>query len=153
MSLPLPFRSPLSIVIDYFTNGDSSGEPLTTIPRRRFWGQCGSGSGGATEDVTRGIVGNGEQEGSSSSRNPVGVGTVTMEEAEDMVPLGEVPLDDVLGLAHGRGNSSSNVQQVAKWMEQIIPFSLLLFIVIVRRHWQGTVFLSCMLISPSNAPS
>ncbi|KAJ1387514.1 hypothetical protein SESBI_39918 [Sesbania bispinosa] len=117
---------------------------MTMIHRTRFRGQCGSGSGGATEDVTRGTVGNGEQEGSSSSRNPAGVGTVTMEEAEDMVPLGEVPLDDVLGLGHGRGNYSSGVQQVAKWMEQIIPFSLLLFIVIVRQHWKGFFVTTCV---------
>uniref|UniRef100_A0A0D9UX82 RING-type domain-containing protein n=1 Tax=Leersia perrieri TaxID=77586 RepID=A0A0D9UX82_9ORYZ len=42
----------------------------------------------------------------------------------------------------GRGDSSSSyqrydIQQVARWVEQILPFSLLLLVVFIRQHLQG----------------
>ena len=32
-----------------------------------------------------------------------------------------------------------DIQQVAKWIEQILPFSLLLLVVFIRQHLQGTI--------------
>jgi E3 ubiquitin-protein ligase RNFT1 len=46
----------------------------------------------------------------------------------------------------GRESSSSyqryDIQQVARWVEQILPFSLLLLVVFIRQHLQGVPHLS-----------
>ena len=62
--------------------------------------------------------------------------------AEERVPL--VSLDDgIVGARDSSSSSSSStyqrydIQQVAKWIEQILPFSLLLLIVFIRQHLQG----------------
>jgi hypothetical protein len=60
--------------------------------------------------------------------------------AEERVPL--VSLADVVG---GGTDSSYNhpridFQYIAKLVEQILPFSLLLLIVLIRQHFQGMFF-------------
>jgi hypothetical protein len=60
--------------------------------------------------------------------------------AEERVPL--VSLADVVG---GGTDSSYNhpridFQYIAKLVEQILPFSLLLLIVLIRQHFQGIFF-------------
>jgi E3 ubiquitin-protein ligase RNFT1 len=46
----------------------------------------------------------------------------------------------------GRESSSSyqryDIQQVARWVEQILPFSLLLLVVFIRQHLQGGALIS-----------
>lgn len=45
----------------------------------------------------------------------------------------------------GNGRDSSyqryDIQQVARWIEQILPFSLLLLVVFIRQHLQGTLLI------------
>lgn len=77
---------------------------------------------------------------------------------------GQVDGDAGNGLeSNGRDSSSYqryDIQQVAKWIEQILPFSLLLLVVFIRQHlqgittsvWIGTVML-IMLILASKALS
>jgi hypothetical protein len=65
--------------------------------------------------------------------------------AEERVPL--VSLADVVG---GGTDSSYNhpridFQYIAKLVEQILPFSLLLLIVLIRQHFQGMPFFFCLL--------
>lgn len=70
--------------------------------------------------------------------------------AEERVPL--VSLDE--GIGGGRDSSSSSsssstyqrydIQQIAKWIEQILPFSLLLLIVFIRQHLQGFFVTICI---------
>lgn len=47
------------------------------------------------------------------------------------------------GAAGGNGGGSSyqryDIQQVARWVEQILPFSLLLLVVFIRQHLQGVL--------------
>lgn len=48
------------------------------------------------------------------------------------------------GDSNGRDSSSStssqryDIQQAARWIEQVLPFSLLLLVVFIRQHLQGT---------------
>ena len=47
------------------------------------------------------------------------------------------------GGANGRDSSYQryDIQQAARWIEQVLPFSLLLLVVFIRQHLQGIVFL------------
>ncbi|KOM41013.1 hypothetical protein LR48_Vigan04g121100 [Vigna angularis] len=176
--MSFPFRSPLSLVMDYCTREDSA-EPVIIIPRTRPRFQVpaesaasvsASDSGdnvcGGAEEVAIRIIGAGEQESGSSpasSRSRAGEpgceeaavvgrsGMLSSEArrrmAEERVPL--VSLDD--GIGGGRDSSSSSstyqrydIQQVAKWIEQILPFSLLLLIVFIRQHLQGFFVTICI---------
>ncbi|BAT78982.1 hypothetical protein VIGAN_02176000 [Vigna angularis var. angularis] len=176
--MSFPFRSPLSLVMDYCTREDSA-EPVIIIPRTRPRFQVpaesaasvsASDSGdnvcGGAEEVAIRIIGAGEQEsGSSPSSSRSRAGEPGCEEAavvgrsgmlssearrrmaEERVPL--VSLDD--GIGGGRDSSSSSstyqrydIQQVAKWIEQILPFSLLLLIVFIRQHLQGFFVTICI---------
>ncbi|XP_047168909.1 E3 ubiquitin-protein ligase RNFT1-like [Vigna umbellata] len=176
--MSFPFRSPLSLVMDYCTREDSA-EPVIIIPRTRPRFQApaesaasvsASDSGdnvcGGAEEVAIRIIGAGEQEsGSSPSSSRSRAGEPGCEEAavvgrsgmlssearrrmaEERVPL--VSLDD--GIGGGRDSSSSSstyqrydIQQVAKWIEQILPFSLLLLIVFIRQHLQGFFVTICI---------
>ncbi|KAK7275908.1 hypothetical protein RIF29_17034 [Crotalaria pallida] len=53
--------------------------------------------------------------------------------------------------SNGRESSSYqryDIQQIAKWIEQILPFSLLLFVVFIRQHLQGffvTIWISAVM--------
>lgn len=38
-----------------------------------------------------------------------------------------------------------DIQQVARWIEQVLPFSLLLLVVFIRQHLQGTSFVTSFL--------
>ncbi|CAK8567751.1 unnamed protein product [Lathyrus sativus] len=111
-------------------------------------------SGSGYEEV---VIGNrGEGENSSSSRNWVeelscnevigGRGMVLSEEARRAIAAERVPLvslaDVVGGGGVGGGDSSSthsriDFQRIAKLVEQILPFSVLLLVVLIRQHLQG----------------
>lgn len=148
---------------------------------------AGGGGGDSDGEVAIRIGGGEQQEGSDSSssafRNRAGElnfhevisggrgGTLSEEArraiANERVPL--VSLADVVGggtTGGGRerdsSSSSSNYprldfQLIAKWVEQILPFSLLLLVVLIRQHLQGICFscvvLRSVLILPSNAPA
>ncbi|XP_076923923.1 uncharacterized protein LOC143586209 [Bidens hawaiensis] len=49
--------------------------------------------------------------------------------------------------------STSNIQNVAQWIEQILPFSLLLLVVLIRQHLQGffgTIWISAVLLKSND---
>ncbi|WVZ17945.1 hypothetical protein V8G54_005267 [Vigna mungo] len=179
--MSFPFRSPLSLVMDYCTREDSA-EPVIIIPRTRPRFQAptessasvsasdsGDNACGGAEEVAIRIIGAGEQEsGSSPSSSRSRAGEQGCEEAavvgrsgmlssearrrmaEERVPL--VSLDDEIGGGRDSSSSSStyqryDIQQVAKWIEQILPFSLLLLIVFIRQHLQGTASFWCVVWS------
>ncbi|KAL3025938.1 hypothetical protein AAZX31_04G205300 [Glycine max] len=175
--MSFPFRSPLSLVMDYCVREDSA-EPVIIIPRTRPRFQAHAESdaasasdsdenacNGAAEEVAIRIIGVGEQEsGSSPSSSRGRGGELGGEEAvvgrsgmlssrrrmaEERVPL--VSLDDgIVGARDSSSSSSSStyqrydIQQVAKWIEQILPFSLLLLIVFIRQHLQGFFVTICI---------
>ncbi|ESW08395.1 hypothetical protein PHAVU_009G041900 [Phaseolus vulgaris] len=178
LGMSFPFRSPLSLVMDYCTREDSA-EPVIIIPRTRPRFQApaesvasasasdsGDNACSGAEEVAIRIIGSGEQDSGSSPSSSrsrggepgceeaavVGRGGMLSSEArrrmaEERVPL--VSLDD--GIGGGRDSSSSSstyqrydIQQVAKWIEQILPFSLLLLIVFIRQHLQGFFVTICI---------
>lgn len=55
--------------------------------------------------------------------------------------------------SNGRGESSYqryDIQQFARWVEQILPFSLLLLVVFIRQHLQGIfILINILYIFPS----
>lgn len=60
-------------------------------------------------------------------------------------PAGSGRVDSVGVRSSGDDNSRdsyprNDIQQFAKWTEQVLPFSLLLLVVFIRQHLQGTAF-------------
>lgn len=54
----------------------------------------------------------------------------------------EGDLGSVSGSERDSAHQRYELQQVGRWIEQILPFSLLLLIVFIRQHLQG-IFCSC----------
>ncbi|CAM0879741.1 unnamed protein product [Alopecurus aequalis] len=89
-------------------------------------------AGGAPGEVSIRIVGAGEAAGPSSSEGIV--------EDEDAAARGAAHQSAPAAAAGGDSSSSYqryDIQQVARWVEQILPFSLLLLVVFIRQHLQG----------------
>ncbi|KAJ7965175.1 RING finger and transmembrane domain-containing protein [Quillaja saponaria] len=128
-----------------------------------------SGSSSSTGEVSIRIIGAGEQDdniGISSvsvpSQNQAGeVGYDENGMAGQRVPLvpssssaGNARVDEDAGNG-SEGNSSDSssyqrydIQQVARWIEQILPFLLLLLVVFIRQHLQGffvTIWISAVM--------
>ncbi|KAG8053349.1 hypothetical protein GUJ93_ZPchr0001g32079 [Zizania palustris] len=116
-------QAPLSALLEYsgVLRADPGGGPH----------QAGGGAG----EVSIRIVGSGEA-GASSERGEEGV----VEDDSDAAPVHSSTSATGGGDA-GRESSSSyqryDIQQVARWVEQILPFSLLLLVVFIRQHLQG----------------
>uniref|UniRef100_A0A5B6Z7G9 Putative RING finger and transmembrane domain-containing protein 1-like n=1 Tax=Davidia involucrata TaxID=16924 RepID=A0A5B6Z7G9_DAVIN len=109
-------------------------------------------SGG--EEVSIRIVGAGEQEciengGASAEQIPVpapsaaALGGEAVEGAS--LPSASVSTQGEFGSRNGVNNNINrdssyqryDIQQVAQWIEQVLPFSLLLLVVFIRQHLQG----------------
>ncbi|TVU21651.1 hypothetical protein EJB05_31301, partial [Eragrostis curvula] len=97
--------------------------------------QAGAGAG----EVSIRIVGSGDA-GASSERAE----EVIVEEEEEGHATRAQPAEPAPAASGGEGareSSSSyqryDIQQVARWVEQILPFSLLLLVVFIRQHLQG----------------
>lgn len=70
-----------------------------------------------------------------------GSGRVPLVNLNAEASSGQVDESVGSGLESNSGDSSSyqryDIQQAAKWVEQILPFSLLLLVVFIRQHLQG----------------
>ncbi|XP_062206731.1 uncharacterized protein LOC133883150 [Phragmites australis] len=122
-------QAPLSALLEY--SGILRPDPGGGLP------QAGAGAGGG--EVSIRIVRPGEV-GTSSEMGDDGV----VEEEGDAArahPAEPAPAPAAGGGEGGRESSSSyqryDIQQVARWVEQILPFSLLLLVVFIRQHLQG----------------
>ncbi|KAL5222912.1 hypothetical protein ABZP36_027625 [Zizania latifolia] len=118
-------QAPLSALLEYsgILRADPGGGPH----------QAGAGAGAG--EVSIRIVGSGEP-GASSERGEEG----GVEDEAESAPA--QPSTSVTGGGGGGRESSSSyqrydIQQVARWAEQILPFSLLLLVVFIRQHLQG----------------
>ena len=103
------------------------------------------GNGGATVPVQ------GEENGGSPGRVQSLddlAGTVSGVGSDERVPLVASSSPTHAGdTGNGAEDSSRDsayqrydIQQIARWIEQILPFSLLLLVVFIRQHLQGTNF-------------
>ncbi|CAN4126276.1 unnamed protein product [Withania somnifera] len=158
------FRSPLSTLLEYsgiLRTRSSNPESDSLVNRVDDAGASASpASAGGSGEVTIRIVGAGEQEhdrvGTTVLPSPA---VASLREADGQnealeSQLGDRGTGDVvsqqlngntdMGSTEGAGinNRESSyqrydIQQAARWIEQIIPFSLLLLIVFIRQHLQG----------------
>lgn len=132
------FRSPLSVLLEYSgivrarSNSDPDAETETLI-RNTPDSLASTGSSG---EVSIRIIGAADGGAESIGSEDVGVA--------ERVPV--VPPSSGRALENGQedGGVSSDsshqrydIQQVARWIEQILPFSLLLLVVFIRQHLQG----------------
>ena len=134
----------------------------------------GGGGGVDSAEVSIRIIGGGEQDDHSvSSRGrsgegeggeeAVGVdgGSLRMAALDDQPRIGEgvaeasgraplvSPSSSVsrTGIQDDSSSSQSyDIQQIAKWIEQILPFSILLLLVFIRQHLLGTAFALLLLL-------
>ncbi|GJN05698.1 hypothetical protein PR202_ga23351 [Eleusine coracana subsp. coracana] len=121
-------QAPLSALLEYsgILRPDPGGAP----------NQAGAGTG----EVSIRIVGSGEAGASSEGTEEMiveeqeGEGNTARAQSAEATPAAS-------GGEGGRESSSSyqryDIQQVARWVEQILPFSLLLLVVFIRQHLQG----------------
>ncbi|URE13896.1 zinc finger C3HC4 type family protein [Musa troglodytarum] len=93
-----------------------SGEPIATFSERR------GGDGGSDT-----VVGQSASSSSSASAS--------------VPPVGGRSMDADSNVTGGNNRDSTyqryDIQQIARWIEQILPFSLLLLVVFIRQHLQG----------------
>lgn len=130
------FESPLSVLLEHSgilparssRHHDTENESLNVTDSRT--------TTSSTQEVSIRIIGPDGSAESIGSEEEVGV--------VERVPVVTPPRGraDDNGLADGvSGDSSSqryDIQQVARWIEQILPFTLLLLVVFIRQHLQGT---------------
>lgn len=99
-----------------------------------------AGPGAGPGEVSIRIVAPGEA-GTSSERADEAIVEEEEEEGHAERARAAEPAPAAGGGEGGRESSSSyqryDIQQVARWVEQILPFSLLLLVVFIRQHLQG----------------
>lgn len=104
-------------------------------------GNSNSGNSSNSAEVSIRIIGDQDRAGGENGVNGVGLGV-----DESMVGA------DVNGNGAGSSTNDNNnnnretssyqrydIQQAARWIEQILPFSLLLLVVFIRQHLQGNL--------------
>ncbi|RZS20061.1 hypothetical protein BHM03_00052528 [Ensete ventricosum] len=111
--------------------GNSGGRGVSGESNPAFSERRGGGDGGSNSGV-------GEAASSSASSVSASIAAV------------DGPSTDAEATMTGGSNRDSSyqrydIQQVARWIEQILPFSLLLLVVFIRQHLQGNA--SCIFCS------
>ncbi|XP_052185109.1 uncharacterized protein LOC127796772 [Diospyros lotus] len=120
----------------------------------------GSGAASGSGEVSIRIIGREEQDGGGFDGSEEDVGQIAgvagprldRENGREGVGDGErispgesssAPEDGGDGAGGGGNRESSyqryDIQQVARWVEQVLPFSLLLLVVFIRQHLQGFI--------------
>lgn len=133
------FQSPVSTLLEYsgllrVRPDNPETEPLVADNfNSNVSGDSNSSTGEVSIRITE-VEDSGEGEGSGSVEEREGSGvdasTVPTVSAED---------DDDDAGSNNRDSAYQrfDIQQVARWIEQILPFSLLLLFVFIRQHLQG----------------
>ncbi|KAK4363533.1 hypothetical protein RND71_018774 [Anisodus tanguticus] len=109
------------------------------------------------------VATNEHAESSSSSNGEVSIRIIgadveddgSVEERGSGVDASTVPVSADEDAGNNRDSSYQrfDIQQVARWIEQILPFSLLLLFVFIRQHLQGTFLVVCVCFSLSRGLS
>ncbi|KAF7830844.1 E3 ubiquitin-protein ligase RNFT1-like [Senna tora] len=93
-----------------------------------------------------------EEDAEGSSGIMTGERVPLVSSSSSLAGSAQVDVDAGNGLESDTRDSSSyqryDIQQVAKWIEQILPFSLLLLVVFIRQHLQGffvTIWISAVM--------
>ncbi|KAM0865577.1 hypothetical protein ACQ4PT_043175 [Festuca glaucescens] len=118
-------QAPLSALLEY--SGILRAEPGPHQP----------GAAGAPGEVSIRIVGAGDAAGASPSSLTEGVVEEDGDAARGAHPSAPTPPAAAAGAESSSSYQRYDIQQVARWVEQILPFSLLLLVVFIRQHLQG----------------
>lgn len=104
-------------------------------------------TGVSNGEVAIRIIGNGEQDAESDINGLREAGQAEVLGSATQVDPTEgisqaAPGESVAGDAASRDSPYQryDIQQAARWIEQILPFSLLLLVVFIRQHLQGICF-------------
>ncbi|XP_062154786.1 uncharacterized protein LOC133862891 isoform X2 [Alnus glutinosa] len=143
------FQSPLSVLLEYSgilsarSNRDHDTETETLVVNT----PDSSATTGTSGEVSIRIIGagdNGSEDVGVAERVPV-VPPSSGHAQENGLEDGGVSSDS----SHQR----YDIQQVARWVEQILPFSLLLLVVFIRQHLQGffiTIWISAVMFKSND---
>ncbi|CAL0307781.1 unnamed protein product [Lupinus luteus] len=126
-------------------------------PSSSSWNRRGEASYGGYDDVVSGrdgmpglvVSGGGEDHGGIAA----GPRVPRVSSSSTLAGSGQVGGNATGNGLESNGRESSSyqrydIQQIAKWIEQILPFSLLLFVVFIRQHLQGffvTIWISAVM--------
>lgn len=147
------FQSPLSVLLEYSgilparSNRDRDHDHDTETESLIVNNSDSSATTGTSGEVSIRIIGagdSGSQEVGVAERVPV-VPPSSGRAQENGLEDGGVSTDS----SHQR----YDIQQVARWVEQILPFSLLLLVVFIRQHLQGffiTIWISAVMFKSND---
>lgn len=127
------------------TNNDHESETLISVNSSGSSSTGGNNDGSSNEgEVSIRIIGDGEEEGErgGESGESVGIGGDGGGREREVADSSDVDGRNGSNNNDNNNNSESNqqrydLQQVSRWIEQILPFSLLLIVVFIRQHLQG----------------
>ncbi|RWW27234.1 hypothetical protein BHE74_00016344 [Ensete ventricosum] len=119
--------------------GPSQVQPLAVGP-------CREGNPGGA-GVSSELLGTMPQRHGRDGGSDIGVGEIGPSSSSlpaSNLGGGSQNADGEVNNAGGHGRDSTyqryDIQQVARWIEQVLPFSLLLLVVFIRQHLQGICF-------------
>uniref|UniRef100_A0A5B7A4L0 Putative RING finger and transmembrane domain-containing protein 2-like n=1 Tax=Davidia involucrata TaxID=16924 RepID=A0A5B7A4L0_DAVIN len=169
------FRSPVGAILEYsgILRPSSNSHETEALVIDSDAGQFhhhsdDSGSARSSDDeVSIRIIGAGEQDGVAHDENDENIGQIADHQVVNDGEGSEVrggerasPLAVDSGdgdAANGNNRDSSyqrfDIQQVARWIEQVLPFSLLLLVVFIRQHLQGffvTIWITAVMIKSND---
>ncbi|XP_049396723.1 uncharacterized protein LOC125860746 [Solanum stenotomum] len=140
------FQSPVSTLLEYsglFTVRPDNPEtdPLVADDTVTTDAESSSNVGGGNSssgEVSIRIISTGENQGIGDEYEDDGDEGGSVEERGSGVDASStVPDDDAGNASRDSSYQRFDIQQVARWIEQILPFSLLLLFVFIRQHLQG----------------
>ncbi|WMV19973.1 hypothetical protein MTR67_013358 [Solanum verrucosum] len=140
------FQSPVSTLLEYsglFTVRPDNPEtdPLVaddTVTNDAESSSNVDGGNSSSGEVSIRIIGAGENQGIRDEYEDDGEEGGSVEERGSGVDASStVPDDDAGNASRDSSYQRFDIQQVARWIEQILPFSLLLLFVFIRQHLQG----------------
>ncbi|XP_049358442.1 uncharacterized protein LOC125823069 [Solanum verrucosum] len=140
------FQSPVSTLLEYsglfmVRPDNPETDPLVaddTVTNDAESSSNVDGGNSSSGEVSIRIIGAGENQGIRDEYEVDGEEGGSVEERGSGVDASStVPDDDAGNASRDSSYQRFDIQQVARWIEQILPFSLLLLFVFIRQHLQG----------------
>lgn len=157
-------HTPVLTLLDYFgllhnppispSPSNQEMQALLRNPLPHFHDTSATSTATSSEEVSIRIIASSEEEPSSvvvaddedveshsSASTPLFSSPNATPQGEDGTGLAAVAGGDANNNNNSNGDSTNQrygIQQIARWFEQILPFSLLLLVVFIRQHLQGT---------------
>lgn len=138
-------QSPLSFLLEY-----SGILPARSSPHHHH--DDSRSSSASTGEVSIRII-EGEREIEYEVGEAIGESIASEVETPPPNGSGSESLEDGNGITTDSSYQRYDIQQVARWIEQILPFSLLLLLVFIRQHLQGvfiTIWISAVMFKSND---